>query len=327
MSFRIVETSHYLPDNILTNQDLIDKFGLRMKSGWVEKIVGIKERRWAVEDQATSDLATFACEKLNLKNFQGPIFLSTITGDYLTPSTSSILKRKLNLNDDYPCFDINAACAGYLFALDSALGWLERGKCKQALVIATECRSRFINTSDRRTAFLFGDAACAMIVEKSDSPNQIEWVETKTEASKDYEILIPAGGTKEPFSKETYSSNKHLITMNDGTKISEITKSKLIDKVLQTLESKNQSLDDFDHFIFHQGNGLLIRAIAKEMGISESKVWINFDKYGNSSSASVGLSLSEAIKSGSIKNGERILIMAMGAGYHIGIASILWGQE
>ncbi len=324
MKIKIKQVGHYLPDQIITNQDMIDRFGLRMKAGWVEKIVGIKERRWANANQATSDLAVNACNRFNLKNFNGPIFLSTITGDYLTPSTSSIIKRKLNIKSTAPCNDINAACAGFLFALENGINAILSGKHEHALILASECRSRFVNTSDRRTAFLFGDAACAMLIEKSDDEGTIEWIETQTEASEDYEILIPAGGTREPFCEEALKTKRHLITMNDGTKISEVTQSKLIDTVNETLSNKGQNLTDFDHFIFHQGNGLLIRAIAKEMGIDESKVWINFDRYGNSSSASVGLSLSEAIQSGSIKDGQRVLMMAMGAGYHIGMASIVW---
>jgi 3-oxoacyl-[acyl-carrier-protein] synthase III len=324
MNITIKNVGHYLPEQIISNQDMIDRFSLRMKAGWVEKIVGIKERRWANEDQATSDLAVAACKDFDLKNFKGPLFLSTITGDYLTPSTSSIIKRKLALSGSYPAVDINAACAGFLFALENGINYLLSGKSDQALILASECRSRFINTSDRRTAFLFGDAACALLIEKTDDDGMIEWVETQTEASEDYEILIPAGGTREPLTEEVITSKRHLITMNDGTKISEVTSSKLIDTVNQTLSTKGQKLSDFDHFIFHQGNGLLIRAIAKEMGIDEEKVWINFDRYGNSSSASVGLSFSEAIQSGKVKNGDRILMMAMGAGYHIGMASIKW---
>lgn len=327
MKIRIKQVGHYLPEQIVTNQDMIDQFNIRMKAGWVEKIVGIKERRWANDNQATSDLAVEAVKKFDLNNFDGPIYLSTITGDFLTPSTSSIVKRKLNLKGHSACHDINAACAGFLFALENAINAIKAGTCEQALVFASECRSRFVNKNDRRTAFLFGDAACAVLIEKSDDQGNINWVETRTEASDDYEILIPAGGTKEPITEEALAQKRHLITMNDGTKISEVTQTKLIDTVNETLKSKGQELSDFDHFIFHQGNGLLIRAIAKEMGIAEEKVWINFDRYGNSSSASVGLSLSEAIHTGAVKKNDNILMMAMGAGYHIGMASLTWRDK
>lgn len=325
MNIYLSQLAHYLPERRVSNEELINSHGLRMKPGWVEKIIGITERRWASPEEATSDLALKACEKLELKNFHGPLFLSTITGDFLTPSTSSILKQKLGIKNDLPGFDINAACAGLLFALDLGQKYLQSSEQSEALIMASECRSRFANPKDRRTIFLFGDGASAFVITKAAKGNNLlEWVLTKTEASEDYEIFIPGGGTREPLTNDSLENSRQYIKMNDGSKISELTTSRLIATVHETLEAKKQKLNDFDHFIFHQGNGRLIQAIAKEMGIEESKVWINFPQYGNSSSASVGISLSEA--SGQIKDGERVLLMAMGAGYHIGLASILWGE-
>lgn len=328
MGIIIKEVSHYLPDNIITNDDIIQENELKTSSKIVEKVIGISERRWASYDQATSDLAVLACNNLDLTDFEGPIFVSTITGDYLTPSTSSVIKAKLNLTDHAPTFDINAACAGNIFALDTAVNYLKGSRYKKALVIASECRSRFINKKDRKTTFLFGDAASVILLEKDETQDEsIEWIQTKTEASENFEILIPAGGTKEPISHEQIEQNRHLIKINDGTKIGEITTTRLIDTIEKTLAQHNQKLSDFDQFIFHQGNGNLIKNIANKLNIDTEKVTINFPKYGNSSSASIGVSLSEYVNSPNMRDGERILLMAMGAGYHIGMASIIWKER
>ncbi len=328
MKIWIKQISHYLPENIVTNDDLIKIHNIRMKSGWVEKIIGIKERRWAKKDEAVSDLALKSCNKLDLTTFNGSMFLSTVTGDFLTPSTSSIIKKKLGFKDQLPTYDINSACAGLIFAMEAAMNRLIATKENESLVMASECRSRFVNTNDRRTAFIFGDAACSLVLEKNDhAPGEIEWIISKTIPSSDYEIYIPGGGTRLPLNKKLLEKKKHLITMNDGTKISEVTKKELVTTILTTLDDKGLSLKDFDHFIFHQGNGLLIKAIGKELGVPLEKLWINFDKYGNSSSASVGVSLSESYEKGALKKGQKVLLVAMGAGYHCGISSIIWGLD
>lgn len=322
MNIYIKQVSHFLPKNKVSNQELIDQYGLRISDAAVKKVIGIESRYWAQEDISVSDMAVKACEKLDLKNFEGPIFLSTITGDYLSPSTSSIIKQKLGLKDTAPTFDINAACAGKIFTLDMAKNYLSGSQYDQAIVIASECRSRFTNKQDRKTAFLFADAASAVLLTKSKENDlgHIEWTDIKTKASEQFEIFIPGGGASNP--EET-----PIISMQDGTKIKEVTTTLLINNVLETLEKNNQSLDNFDKFIFHQGNGRLILKIANELGIPEEKAVINFPKYGNSSSASVGVSLSEYIQSSEFSSNQRVLLMAMGAGYHIGMASIKWGEK
>ena len=328
MSVFIKDLSHYLPENLVTNQDIIDKNKLKITSRVVEKVIGIKTRFWASPTESVSDLAVKACQKIDLSKFDGPIFLSTITGDYLSPSTSSIIKQKLGLSGDAPTFDLNAACAGNLFALDLATKYLTGTEYKQALVIASECRSRFTNLSDRKTAFLFSDAASAILLENSEvATNTIEWIDTNTRASEQFEIFIPAGGASSPMSQESIQNKDHYIKMQDGSKIKDVTTSVLVDKIKSKLADENQTLDDFDQFVFHQGKGILILEIASRLGISEDKVHINFPEYGNSSSASVGVSLSEYIQNKDFASEPRVLIMAMGAGYHIGMASIKWRKS
>jgi 3-oxoacyl-[acyl-carrier-protein] synthase III len=322
----IKEVSHYLPNNVLTNQDLIETYKIRMKSFVIEKMLGIKQRCWANENQAASDLAVEAAKKLDLENFEGGIFLSTISGDYPTPSTSSLIKSKLNLAGVAPAIDINNACAGMIFALELAMQRLQITEETQALVISSEVRSRFINKSDRRTAFLFADGASCFLIEENDrAPGTIEWVLTKTIASDNLEIYIPAGGSVKPLAQSVLDNNEHHIVMNDGPLIIEKTKTELVLAIRETLQKKNMTIGDYDYFIFHQGNENLIKKVCKELSININKVEIDFPIHGNTTSASVGISLSWAVSQGKIKKGDRVLIMSMGAGYHMGLVSVMWG--
>ncbi len=319
--------SHYVPEQVVTNSEMIERFNIRMKPAWVEKVIGIKERRWANANEAASDLAVSAAKQLDLEGFCGPIYLSTISGDFPTPSTSSIVKRKLGISGRSSATDVNAACAGQIFALELGYNKLMTSSVdSEVLVIASEVRSKFLNTQDRRTVFLFSDAACAIKLERSDNPpGEIEWIVTQTVGSDEYEILIPGGGSAAPLTNESFASGGHLITMVDGSKIFEKTTVELINEIENTLKNKGMSKSDYDHFIFHQGNGNLIRVICQRLGIPLEKAWINFETFGNSSSASAGVSLSHAYNKGVIKKGDRVLMMAMGAGYHLGLVSIRWG--
>ena len=326
-SIIIEEISHFVPDNVITNEDLIKKYSLKMKSEWVEKRIGITERRW-VSNEAASDLVVKACEKIDLTNFKGSLWVSTISGDYITPSTASIIKRKLNLKDHFPAIDINAACAGQLFALESAYLRLLNTSETEALVVATEVRSKWLNKKDRRTVFLFGDGACVIKLKKvSIKDKGLRWCHSQTIASEGNDIFIPAGGSQLPISSQELEEKLNFIKMNDGTGIFEKTTENLVNVVTECLSNKNETIDEYDFFIFHQGNGAIIKKICENLKIDLSKTHINFHKYGNTSSASLGIALSEAAAEKKIKKGDRVLLLAMGAGYHISCSSILWSID
>lgn len=321
----IKDIAFYVPERKVTNDEIIEAHGLKMKASWIEKRIGITHRRWADKDQAASDLAIEAAKKLNLKNFKGSIWVSTISQDYFTPSTASIIKAKLDLSDDLPAMDVNNACAGQIFALDCAVSRLKTNDEKEALVFATEVRSRFLNMKDRRTVFLFGDGAVVFHLEKSDdAPGEVEWCISKTIPSKDFEILVPDGGSRNPYMDDIEKYHPY-IKMQDGEKIFQATTESLIDIISEALAKNNLTVEDYDYYVFHQGNGAIISKVCDKLGISDDKTWVNFGTYGNTSSASMGIALAEAHKLGKIKKGNRVLVMAMGAGFHIGLASIKWG--
>jgi 3-oxoacyl-[acyl-carrier-protein] synthase-3 len=323
----IKDIAYYVPERVVTNEEIIEAHSLKMKASWIEKRIGITERRWASENQAASDLAIEAAKKLDLQGFEGAIWVSTISQDYYTPSTASIIKGQLGLTDHLPAIDMNNACAGQIFALDNAVARLKTTDEKHALVIATEVRSRFLNMKDRRTVFLFADGAVVFQLEKTDdAPGEVEWCISKTIPSTDFEILVPGGGSRKPFKQFTQEEDFHpFIKMQDGEKIFQATTESLIGLITDSLAKNNLTVEDYDYYVFHQGNGAIISKVCDTLGISSDKTWVNFDHFGNTSSASMGIALAEAQELGKIKKGDRVLVMAMGAGFHVGMASIKWG--
>jgi 3-oxoacyl-[acyl-carrier-protein] synthase-3 len=325
MNIALKSCSFYVPENMVDNQFIIDLNSLKMKASWVEKRIGITHRHWASEDQAASDLATEAAKKLNLKDFNGSLWVSTISQDFYTPSTASLVKKRLGIEGNAPAIDLNGACAGQIFALDCAYRRLLASDETEALVIATELRSKFLNKHDRRTVFLFGDGASAIHLKKEEGDYFLHWVESLTIPSDQYDIFIPAGGSREPLTAQSIEEHKNKITMNDGVGIFEKTTESLVEVINKLIHEKNESLSDYAYFMFHQGNGAIIRKILENLNLSEEQTHINFNKFGNTSSASMGIALAEAIELGKIKKGDKVMCLAMGAGYHIGVMSFTWG--
>jgi 3-oxoacyl-[acyl-carrier-protein] synthase-3 len=317
---------HYLPPRRISNQELIDLNSLKMKSSWIEGRIGITERRWALPEQAASDLAVEALRKIDMG--EAPLFVSTISPDYLTPSTSSEIKRKMNWTGMEMGLDFQAACAGFIFSLELAAQRIQSGVSGKAYACATEVRSRFLDLTDRRTVFLFADAAagCLLSNDPKDAQGQLLWTATYTQSTGTPEILVPAGGSKTPIELSQLENKDHKIRMVDGVAIEETIYKSLTDKVNENLKIHKESISDYDFVVFHQGNGTLLKNLAMQMGFREDQTHINFNIYGNSSSASLGVALSEAIELGKIKPGNKVLMVAMGAGYQLGVAALRWGK-
>ncbi|HVK61274.1 MAG TPA: ketoacyl-ACP synthase III [Bdellovibrionales bacterium] len=315
------DLSYYVPERVVTNQEIIDANSLKMKADWLSSRVGINERRWARADQSASDLAVEAIKRLKRPFTAGALFVSTISPDFLTPSTASVIKQKLGLTDSLPGIDMSAACAGQIFALEQAAFRMSASKDSDALVVATEVRSRYLDPTDRRTVFLFADAASCWRLSRTSGIAKLDWTLAQTRASEDYEILVPGGGSKEPLTSESVASGRQFIRMNDGAKIVDATNTQLVDGIRSAVEKSGSKIEDYDFFVFHQGNGSIIRAVAKTLGVREDQTWVCFDRFGNSSSASCGVAFGEAFERGAIHAGSRVLLVAMGAGYHVGMAS------
>ncbi len=320
----IAKTSAYVPRRIVTNDEIIARRSLKMRGSWIEKYVGVRERRW-VDDETTSDLAAAAIRGLALTGFEGSLFLSTISPDHPTPSTASIVKRKLGWTFEAPAIDLAAACAGHLFALDLAKARLESSGEREAIVCAAEVRSRFLNPDDRRTVFIFGDGAAAFHLRRTDdAPGEVEWVHSATLPSDVPEILVPAGGSAMPLSEQVLAEGSQFIAMLDGPKILAQTSTLLVDAIRRSLAARRAAVEDYSFFVFHQGNASLGAAVCEALGVPADKTWGNFERFGNTASASLGIALDGAARTGRSVRGDRVLLCAMGAGYHLGLASVRW---
>jgi 3-oxoacyl-[acyl-carrier-protein] synthase-3 len=321
----IHDLEFYVPESRITNQQLIDTYKIRMKADWIQNRIGINTRAWALDEEAASDLALKAIRKMN-NPIEGSLFLSTISQDYLTPTTSSELKRKLNWAQSLSAVDVSASCAGFIFAIEMAASRLYMTQNQVTYAVATEVRSRYLNKTDRRTAFLFGDAAAVMKLSKvsSASKGELLWTSCYTLSKGEAEILIPAGGSKYPITNERLANGQQFITMVDGVAIEETIYEFLLEKVKDSLSIRNEKIEDYSFVVFHQGNATLIQNLMQQMGLPLERTHINFDVYGNSSSASVGVALAEAIALKKIKAGSRVLAVAMGAGYNLGMMGLTW---
>ncbi len=320
----LTKLDHKIPERSVSNDELIQKNSLKISSAWIEKRLGITTRRWAADDQTTSDLAVNVLKKIS--KGEAPLFFSTISPDYLTPSTSSEIKRKMSWKENSFAIDMNAACAGFIFCLEMAATYLKGSGQKKAYCVAAEIRSRFLNLNDRRTVFLFADASagCLIETEKDNAIAELLWTQLLTESLVEPEILVPGGGAKTPMTVEGVNENLHKITMVDGGNITQSVETKLVSTIKESLEVLKEDVSSYDFFIFHQGNAQLIREVLKQLNLDENRTHINFDTYGNSSSASAAVALSEAHALGKIKKGQKVLMIAMGAGNHLGIAGLKW---
>lgn len=315
-----------IPERLVTNDELIAANQLRIKSSWIEGRLGLKTRAWAKADQAASDLALESMKNLGPALEEHPIYLSTISQDYWTPSTSSELKRKLGWTGNKLALDCSAACSGFVFALTMAANHLAASQEPACYAVATEVRSRFLNPSDRRTVFLFADAAAAAKLSRSPQGAlaRLLWTSPQTISTGEAEIYIPGGGSKEPLTEESVRQGRHWIQMRDGGKIEDTIDQFLAEKITETLALRGEKVSDYGYFLFHQGHAHLIYMLCEKLGIDRSQTKVIFDTYGNSTSASVGVAFDLAKKEGLIKKGSKVLLVTMGAGYHLGFAGFAW---
>lgn len=323
----IKSISHYIPAKKVTNDELISAYSLKIKASWISQRLGISARAWAEDSETTSDLAVKSLQKLQ-NSTEAPLFLSTISPDYLTPSTSAEIKRKMNWDQGEIAIDIANACAGHIFAIDLASRYLQTSEKNIAYACAAETRSRFLNKQDRRTVFIFADAASSLklTTDEKDTIAKINWIKTFTKFSPEHEILIPAGGAKTPLTPEGLSTHQNTITMCNGPQIEDTIFETLLKLVQDNLTNNQETLEHYDWMFFHQGNTQLIHKVCEKLNFPTTKTHTTFEKFGNSSSASLIVTLSDAYEQGLLKKGQKILLVAMGAGYHAGISSLSWNM-
>ncbi len=306
---KIVATGSYLPQRILTNQDL-EKM-VATSDEWIVSRSGIKERRIVAEDEKCSDLAyNAAIDAINSAFFDKSqidlILVATSTPDMIFPSTACILQARLGL-DNVPAFDLQAACTGFIYAMTTADSLIKNNIAKNILVVGVDVVSRFIDYTDRNTCVLFGDGAGAVILQASNEPGIL--------AS---EIHADGSGEKALNVAGHMYNGKitgHPFIYMDGKAVYKMAVKNLAAVATSIINKAGIKQDDIDWLIPHQANIRIIEATASHLGIAMDKVIITVDRHGNTSAASVPLALDEAIKTGKVKRGDLIMLEGVGAGF------------
>lgn len=322
----IASLGAYLPSKVLTNQDL-EKM-VDTSDEWITTRTGIKERRIAEENQASSDLAYEAAKealrKANIKPEElDLIIVCGVTFDYPFPATACILQDRLGASRA-GALDIEAGCTGFIYSLAVAYGFVATGKCDKVLVVGSDVLSKVTDWQDRSTCILFGDAAGAAIVTPYQGQGELLEFYLRSDGSKTEDLLIPAGGSRMPASRETVEKRLHYMKMN-GPEVFRFAVRVLEDAVNSVLEKvKGVSKEDIALVIPHQANIRIVEAAARRLEMPMEKFYINVHRYGNTSAASIPVAFYEALQEGRVKQGDYVLLVGFGAGLTWGAYLIKW---
>ncbi|WP_177162351.1 beta-ketoacyl-ACP synthase III [uncultured Fusobacterium sp.] len=317
----------YVPERVMTNADwekLVDT-----SDEWITTRTGIKERRYAVDGQGTSDLAAEAAKKaladagLNPEDIE-LIILATCTPDYRVQNCSSLVQKKIGAVNA-ACFDIQAACSGFIYSLTVGRSLIQTGMYKKILVIGAESVSRLLDMTDRNTAILFGDGACAAVMGEVEEGYGIISSYMGTEGVDDGTLRIKAGGTMYPATVERVLNKEIYLEMN-GTDVFKFAVKALPFATKEAAKKGNVDLSTIDILFPHQANLRIIEAAAKRLRIPMEKVYLNIHKYGNTSAASIGLAIGDALEEGRLKKGDLIALTGFGAGLTYGSLIMRWSK-
>ncbi|MGW8312999.1 MAG: beta-ketoacyl-ACP synthase III [Desulfuromonadales bacterium] len=322
---RITGTGSYVPEKVLTNLDLEQV--IDTNDEWIRTRTGICERHIAADDENTSDLATKAAERaLEMAGVDAQdielIVVGTITGDYPWPATACIVQSNLGAVHA-GAFDVSAACSGFLYALSCAVDRIEAGRCKKALVIGAEILTRIINWEDRNTCVLFGDAAGAVVLEAGEGDHGILSTHLHADGTQLELLYQPGFGTRILPNVESLEKKDYFLQMQ-GNEVFKVAVRSMADVARTALEANNMSVEDIDLFIPHQANIRILEATAKRIGLRDDQVYINVDRFGNTSGATIPLALDEANRAGRIKEGDILLFDAFGGGFTWASALLRW---
>jgi len=332
-TIRILGTGAHAPSRVLTNAELSSK--IETSDEWIVTRSGIRERRVAGPEEATSDMAVaaarvaladagVAASEIDL------LVLATITPDLTMPASACSVQHKLGLAPTTACFDISAACSGFVYGLDTAAAMLQSGRYKRALLIGSEKLSTIIDWSDRTTCVLFGDGAAAVVLgPSSDAPaadsNAPGLIDIKLGAYGDsLDLLyIPKGGSTAPATAESIAAGDHFIKMK-GKELFKLAVRAMAESTRDILAKNGLTPDDISLIIPHQANLRIIEAVAKLLQLPLDRFFVNVDRYGNTSAASIPIAIDEARRNGRIRAGDITLLVAFGAGLTYGSALLRW---
>lgn len=323
MGIEIIGIGSYLPEKILTNAEL-EKI-VDTSDEWITTRTGIKERRIAKDTESTSDLAINAAQKAIKKANITPeeidlIIVGTITPDMFFPSTACFVQKGIGAKNA-TAFDISAACSGFIYGLSIAREFLRSGIYKTVLVIGAETLSKITDWQDRNTCVLFGDGAGAVILRKTDSSSDILSTHLGTDGTAGDLLYMPGGGSRNPATQKTIEERLHYVKM-DGNKLFKIAVRAMTEAAQKAIALAGIKCDDVKLIIPHQANIRIVEGVAKQLKFPMEKVFLNIQKYGNTSSATTPIALDEAISEGKVKKGDNVILVAFGGGLTWGAAVI-----
>ena len=325
---RISGTGHYVPSRVVTNADL-EKI-VDTSDAWIVSRTGIRERRMAAPGEHSSDMAAEAGRRalkaagLDAKDID-LIIVTTVTPDMPLPATSMYVQQKIGARDTCPGFDLAAACAGFIYGLSVADQYVSNGAAKHVLVIGVELLTRVLDWTDRTTCVLFGDGAGAVVVSPAapDEGRGIISTHIYADGSLAPALCIPAGGSAMPATDETVQQRKHFVHMA-GQEIFKFAVKNLASSSIEAVQSNGLTADQIDWVIPHQANMRILDGVSSRVGIPMERFFLNIEKYGNTSSASVPIALDEAVRAGAVKPGQNLVLCALGGGVAWGSALVRW---
>ena len=325
MKARIAATGSAVPRRVLRNADL--ERMVATSDEWIVERTGIRERRVVDGGVASSDLGTEAARAaLAVGGWDAAdldlLLVATCTPDMPLPSTACLIQRNLKASRAI-AFDLAAACSGFLYGLSVADLYVRSGTCRKALVVGTEVMSSVIDWTDRSTCILFGDGAGAVLIEPSDDERGILSTHLHSDGALWDLVCVPGGGSRLPASAAMLADRQQFVKMK-GNETFKVAVRTLEATAREALEANKLDVDDVDLFIPHQANVRIVNAVMERLGLKKDRVFLNIDRYGNTSAASIPLALDEAVRTGRVVPGSRILMVAFGSGLTWASAMVKW---
>ena len=317
MSFRIIGTGSYVPEKVVTNFDLAEV--IDTSDEWIKQRVGISERHISTDESAAEMGYKAALNALEMSNVKPEeldlIIVASISNDTICPTAAGTIQKLLGAK--CPAFDVNSACSGFLFAIDTAAGFFARGKVKKALVIGSERMSRIIDWKDRGTCVIFGDGAGAAVLEEGDG-----YLESKIATyGGDDVIKIPSGTDASPYyDKEIGAAHVFM----DGQETFKFAVNTITSEIQEITEKAGLSVEDIKYVVPHQANIRIIQFASKRLGLPMEKFFVNIEKYGITCAASIPMALDELNRTGDLKRGDIIAMTAFGGGLSSATCIIKW---
>ena len=324
LGVQILSTGSYVPENIVTNADLQERYGY--DPAWIEQRTGILARRHVLPEQATSDLCIEAARRaianarVDVRDID-LVVVGTFTPDYQCPTTANLVQEALGI--DAPAMDLHAACSGFVYALATAAQYVATGNSRLALVIGGDCNSRIVNPNDQKIAPLFGDGAGAVLLAKGDAHQGLMCYQHGSDGSGGCMLDRYSGGTKNPVTHEDLDAGRQYLQM-DGRNVFKWAVRAVTDSIEVVMRKTGLSAQDVSLFILHQANIRIINNVAEQLGLPVDRMYNNLKDYGNTSGGSIPIALDEAVQAGRITRGDTLLLSGFGAGLTWGTCLFRW---